>query len=52
MITLAKNRNAVEVSGNGELLSVLQTLKTAVATGELDQEIAVAADMVRARFKK
>ena len=26
--------------------------KTAVAAGELDQEIAVAADMVRARFKK
>ena len=52
VITLAKNRNAVEVSGNTELLAVLQTLKTAVATGELDQEIAVAADMVRARFKK
>ena len=52
VITLAKNRNAVEVSGNSELLSVLQTLKTAVAMGELDQEIAVAADMVRARFKK
>ena len=52
VITLAKNRNAVEVSGNSELLSVLQTLKAAVAAGELDQEIAVAADMVRARFKK
>ena len=52
VITLAKNRNAVEVSGNNELLAVLQTLKTAVAAGELDQEIAVAADMVRARFKK
>ena len=52
VITLSKNRNAVEVSGNSELLSVLQTLKTAVAAGELDQEIAVAADMVRARFKK
>jgi hypothetical protein len=52
VITLAKNRNAVEVSGNSELLAVLQTLKTAVAAGELDQEIAVAADMVRARFKK
>ena len=52
VITLAKNRNAVEVSGIGELLAVLQTLKTAVAAGELDQEIAVAADMVRARFKK
>jgi len=52
VITLAKNRNAVEVSGKSELLAVLQTLKTAVAAGELDQEIAVAADMVRARFKK
>jgi hypothetical protein len=52
VITLAKNRNAVEVSGNSELLATLQTLKTAVAAGELDQEIAVAADMVRARFKK
>jgi len=52
VISLAKNRNAVEVNGNSELLSVLQTLKTAVAAGELDQEIAVAADMVRARFKK
>ena len=52
VITLSKNRNAVEVSGNSELVSVLQTLKTAVAAGELDQEIAVAADMVRARFKK
>jgi len=52
VITLAKNRNAVEVSGNSELLAVLETLKTAVAAGELDQEIAVAADMVRARFKK
>jgi hypothetical protein len=52
VIALGKNRNAVEVSGNTELLSVLQTLKTAVSAGELDQEIAVAADMVRARFKK
>ena len=52
VITLAKNRNAMEGSGNSELLATLQTLKTAVAAGELDQEIAVAADMVRARFKK
>jgi hypothetical protein len=52
VITLAKNRNAVEVSGQAELVTVLQTLKNAVSNGELDNEIAVAADMVRARFKK
>ena len=52
VIMLSKNRNAVEVSNAAELFSVLQTLKTAVSQGELDNEIAVAADMVRARFKK
>lgn len=52
VIMLSKNRNAVEVSSPTELLSVLQTLKTAVSQGELDNEISIAADMVRARFKK
>jgi hypothetical protein len=52
VITLGRNRNAVEVSGDSALLSVLQRLKTAAAMGELDQEIAVEADMVRARCKK
>lgn len=52
VILLSKNRNAVEVTSPAELLSVLQTLKTAVSQGELDQEISIAADMVRARFKK
>jgi len=31
---------------------MLQTLKTAVAAGGIDQEIAVAAEMVRARFSR
>jgi len=31
---------------------VLQTLKTAVESGELDQQISVAADLVKARFQK
>ncbi len=52
VIMLTKNRNAVEVNSPSELFSVLQTLKTAVAQGELDNEISVAADMVRARFAK
>lgn len=52
VIMLTKNRNAVEVNTPAELCSVLQTLKSAVAQGELDNEISIAADMVRARFKK
>jgi hypothetical protein len=51
-IALSKGRNAVEVNSPEELVSVLQTFKTAVAAGELDNEIAVAADAVRARFNK
>ena len=46
------DKNAIEVSDSAELLSVLQTLKTAVENGELDQQIGVAADLVKARFEK
>ena len=46
------DKNAIEVSDSAELLSVLQTLKTAVENGELDQQISVAADLVKARFEK
>ena len=49
---LKRPDESARADSNSELLAVLQTLKTAVAAGELDQEIAVAADMVRARFKK
>ena len=46
------DKNAIEVSDSAELISVLQTLKTAVENGELDQQISVAADLVKARFQK
>lgn len=46
------DKNAIEVSDSEELISVLQTLKTAVESGELDQQISVAADLVKARFNK
>jgi hypothetical protein len=35
-----------------ELALVLETLKIAVESGELDQQISIAADAVKARFKK
>lgn len=51
-IDFAKGKNSVEVSNGAELITVLEALKTAVASGELDQQISSAADAVKARFKK
>lgn len=42
----------MEVSNGAELISVLETLKSAVEAGELDVQIAAAAEAVRARFGK
>ncbi len=40
------------VANGTELISVLETLKSAVEAGELDQQIEAAADVVKARFVK
>lgn len=52
VIDLAKGKNSVEVSNGADLITVLGTLKTACELGELDQQISVAADAIRVRFKK
>ena len=52
VIDIAKGKNSVEVSNGVELITVLETLKVAVETGELDQQMSVAADAVKARFAK
>ncbi len=52
VIDFAKGKNSVEVANGTELISVLETLKTAVEAGELDAQIEAAADVVKARFKK
>lgn len=52
VIDFAKGKNSVEVSNGAELITVLETLKTAVENGELDQQISSAAEAVKARFKK
>ncbi len=52
VIDFAKGKNSVEVSNGAELISVLLALKTAVETGELDAQIAAAAEAVKARFGK
>lgn len=51
VLTFSKNRNAVEVTSTSELLSALQKLKLAVENGEMDNEIAVAADHLKHGFK-
>ena len=52
VVDLAKGKNSVEVSDGAELITVLEKLKLACESGSLDQQIALAADAVKARFKK
>lgn len=52
VIDLAKGKNAVEVSNGDELITTLIKLQELVLDGSLDSQIEVAADSVKARFKK
>lgn len=52
VVDLAKGKSAIEVGNGAELVSVLETLKTAVADGELDAQIEAVAGAVKAGFKK
>jgi hypothetical protein len=52
VIDLVKGKNAVEVSNGDELIAVLLKLQEAVLDGSLDGQIEVAAESVKARFKK
>ena len=52
VIDFSKGRNAIEVANETELISVLETLKKAVETGELDAQMTAASEAVRTRFKK
>ena len=52
VMELGKGKNSVEITASNELIDVLEVLKTAVHTGELDQQIEVASNSVKLRFKK
>ena len=52
MIDIAKGKNSIEVNDGSHLISVLETLKVAVETGELDAQVSGAAEAVKARFAK
>ncbi len=51
-IEIAPKKNAIEVSGMGELVAVLETVKEAVQAGELDAQIEQASGALRAGFAK
>ena len=52
IIELAKGKTAVEVASGAELITALETLKTAVAGGELDGQIEAVANSVSTVLKK
>jgi hypothetical protein len=46
------DKNSVEVGNSDELITVLKKLNEAVLGGELDSQIEVTSELVKARFKK
>lgn len=50
VLELAKGKNSVEVGSGNELISVLETVKKCVESGELDTQIEAASNAVRERF--
>ena len=51
-LTFAKDRNAIELNTQDELIDTLTVLQQAVLAGELDDAIAAASDKLRAGFGK
>ena len=51
-IELAKGKPSVEVSSGEDLIKALESIKTAVETGELDQQIQTASSSLRSGFKR
>lgn len=52
VVEIAKGKTAVELVNANELVQTLETLKTAVESGELDAQLEVVSGAVKAAFKK
>ena len=52
VLELAKGKNAIELASGDELITALQTLKTAALAGELDAQIEAASGALKAGFVK
>ena len=51
-IEFSKGKNAIEISDAKNLLTTLEKIKQAVMEGQLDEQLTVASNNVKARFKK
>jgi hypothetical protein len=51
-IEFSKGKNAIEISDAKNLLTTLEKIKQAVIEGQLDEQLTVASNNVKARFKK
>lgn len=51
-IEFSKGKNAIEISDAKNLLTTLEKIKQAVMDGQLDEQLTVASNNVKARFKK
>ena len=52
LLELAKNKYAVEVAAETDLIKTLDVIKTAVLAGKLDAQIDAAASKLRAGFER
>ena len=51
-IEFSRGKNAIEISDPKNLLTTLEKIKQAVMEGQLDEQLTVASNNVKARFKK
>jgi hypothetical protein len=52
VLDIAMGKNAIEIASMNDLIAVIETVKSAVETGELDAQIEAASGSLKARFKK
>ena len=52
VLDIAKGKNAIEIASMNDLIAVIETVKSAVETGELDAQIEDASGSLKAGFKK
>ena len=52
VIEFSKGKNAIEVTNLDDLVTVIETVKSAVEAGELDAQIELASGSLKAGFKK
>jgi len=52
VLDINRGKNAIEIANIADLIAVIETVKSAVETGELDAEIEAASGSLKAEFRK